>query len=336
MRSGKRLLQLALSLAISGVFIWYAVRGIDFARVLSELRRAEYVYVLPTLIALCACQYLRAWRFRYLAEPVARMEFPSLLRISNIGLMAVLLLPVRLGEFVRPYLMKREHSASMSAALGAVAAERVIDGLVVTLGFFVLTQAGVTIPDEMSKAGLLALAVFAGAGTALGILLVGHERGAAILRAPIALISPRLADRVVRILSSFARGLEALRSVRALGIYLAWTLFFWGMQGLTNWTLFSAMSMELPLSAGFILVGLTVIALMLPSGPGFIGPIQAAVVWGLGLYSIEREKAFAFSILVHAISALVTITFGVASLLAAHMSMSSLVKASQAEANETA
>ena len=211
-----RWVQLALSLLVSAGFIWYAVRGVDFARVGALLKTANYLYVLPTLVAYTLFQFVRVWRFRYLAAPVAEMSFPALFRIGNIGMMAIALLPVRLGEFVRPYLMKREFNVSLTASLGPVAAERVIDGLVVTLGFFAVTQSGLAIPPEMRHAGLLALLVFVSAAFVLGLVLIGHETGANFLRRVIAVVSPRLADRVVTLVTSFAHGLSAF--IRAMPV----------------------------------------------------------------------------------------------------------------------
>jgi glycosyltransferase 2 family protein len=336
MGSAKRWAQLLASLIISGAFIAYAVRGIDFAQVLVELKMTKYGYVIPSVLIFVAFQYLRAWRFKYLAKPIADMSFSSLVRISNIGVMSVLLLPVRLGEFVRPYLMRREYGASMTASLGAVAAERVIDGLVVTLGFFAVTRSGIVIPDEMSNAGLAAFLVFFSAATVLAVVLIGHEKGATLLRQIFGVFSHRLADKIVGMLTAFAGGLQALRSPRALVLYVAWTLFYWLLQGIQNWTLFMAMGIELPLIASYILVALTVIALMLPAGPGFIGPIQAAMVWGLGLFAVDKEKAFAFSILTHALSAAIQIVFGLVSLLTSHLSITSIVDESQKEAANAA
>ena len=51
--------------------------------------------------------------------------------------MAILALPVRLGEFVRPYFVARERRVRMSAAVGTVAVERIVDGLLISILFFV-------------------------------------------------------------------------------------------------------------------------------------------------------------------------------------------------------
>lgn len=325
-------MQLLVSLLVSGGFIWYAVRGMDFGRVGTLLQTANYLYVLPVLGICVASQIVRLWRFRYLAEPVAHMTFKPLFRIGNIGMLAVFALPFRLGEFVRPYLMKREYKVSMTSGLAAVAAERVIDGLIVMLGFFAITQSGLKIPDEMGHYGLMALLVFVGAATLLSIVMIGHEAGANFLRRLISIVSPKLADRIVRMLISFAEGLGALRKPRPLAAYLFWTLVFWGLNGLGNSALFGAMHLQgLPLLAGYLLTAVSVIALMIPGAPGNVGSIQAAMVLGLGMFGIAREEAFAFSILLHVSSALTTISFGLFSLFTSHLSMRALVEESQAE-----
>jgi uncharacterized protein (TIRG00374 family) len=327
-----RALQLLVSLLVSGGFIWYAVRGMDFSRVATLLKTANYIYLLPVFAISIASQLARVWRFRYLAEPVADMTFKPLFRIGNIGMLAVFALPFRLGEFVRPYLMKREYKVSMTAGLAAVAAERVIDGLIVMLGFFAITQSGLQIPDEMGHYGLMALLVFLGAASLLSIVMVGHEAGANFLRRLISILSPKLAERIVGMLVSFAEGLGALRKPRPLALYLFWTLVFWGLNGLCNSALFGAMHLQaLPVLAGYLLTAVTVIALMIPGAPGNVGSIQAAMVLGLGMFGVAKEEAFAFSILLHVSGALITVVFGLFSLFTSHLSMSALVKESQAE-----
>lgn len=330
----QRWLQVVLSFAISAVFIWYAVKGVDFSRVVELLKTASYAYLVPLFAVQVALQYVRVWRFRYLVAPMVELKLKDLFRIGNIGMMAIFLLPVRLGEFVRPYLIKRDFGVSMSASLGAVAAERVIDGLVVTLGFFAVTQSGIDFPSEMRHAGLVAFAVFLGAGGVLAVVLVGHEAGANLLRRVIAVVSPKLADRIVRMVVSFAEGLGALKRPQVLALYMGWTLLTWGLTGISCWVSLGVMHIELPVLAGYVLTALTVIALMLPSGPGFVGPIQAAYVWGLALFMVDRERAFALSVVGHIVNMVVTLGFGLFSLARSHMSMSTLVKESQESAND--
>ncbi len=330
--SGKRVAQLLVSIALSAAFVWYAVRGVDFARVGHTLATANYAWAVPALLCCVVIQVARLWRFGYLVAPFARPDFAALFRIGNVGMFAIFALPVRLGEFVRPFMLKREFGASMSAGLGAVAAERVIDGLVVTLGFFAITRAGVELPPAMIHAGLAALLVFVAAAAVLGVVLFGHEKGMALLRRPMALISPRIADRVVRIVASFAEGLRALTQPKKLGAYLFFTLVFWVLSGISNYWLFNALAIPADLVMAYVLVALTVVALMLPAGPGMIGGVQAAVVWGMTSRGVDPSVAFAYSILIYLVQAAVTVGFGFYSLVHSHLSMGAIVSESQQEA----
>lgn len=328
----KRAVQLVVSLAVSAAFVWWILRGVDLARVGQILGSVSPGWIVGSSAALVAFHLLRIWRFRYLTLAVAPMSFGQLFRIGNIGTMAVLLLPVRLGEFVRPYLMRRELGCGMAAGLGTVAVERVIDGLVVMLGFFLITHTGVAVDERVTHAGLGALLVFAGAAVALSVVMVGHGKGARLIHRPLALVSVKLADMVVAMLTGFAKGLGGLASSRYLGVYVGWTLLFWGAAGASNWLLLGAMDISLPFIAGYVLLGLQVIGVMLPSGPGMIGPLQAAIVWGLTLYGVDRETAVAFSLLSHMLSVSCTMAFGMYSLLTSQLSLRSLVSASQSEA----
>src|SRR5512135_1059194 len=96
--------------------------------------------------------------------------------------------------------------------------------------------------------------------------------------------------------------------------------------------------MALPLGwmPAFLIVGITVIAVMLPTGPGFIGAFQWSIIWGLSMFGVSKDVALAYSLVAHAVTAVGTSSFGLWSLLTAHLSMSALVSESQEEVGEVA
>src|SRR4029079_11245838 len=90
------------------------------------------------LATLAVTHLFRAWRWDFLLRSAgARVPLHRLLAISSVGFMAILALPLRLGELVRPYYVAREGHVRMSAALGTIAVERIVDGLVISIVFFV-------------------------------------------------------------------------------------------------------------------------------------------------------------------------------------------------------
>src|SRR5262245_25966454 len=99
--------------------------------VVDSLRWADLApYLAGYVVLLAVIHVCRAWRWRNLLAPLG-VQVPAgrLLAISFVGFMAILAFPARLGELVRPALIRRKGELSASAALGTIAVERIVDGL---------------------------------------------------------------------------------------------------------------------------------------------------------------------------------------------------------------
>src|SRR5687767_8910858 len=109
----------------------------DIQKALEALEWAEFAPYLAAYLGLMIVSHLcRSLRWNYLLAPLGIKIPPGpLLAISSVGFMAILALPARLGELVRPGLM-RKRGISASSALGTVAVERIIDGLMISLFVF--------------------------------------------------------------------------------------------------------------------------------------------------------------------------------------------------------
>src|SRR5215510_10473864 len=105
----KLAINIALSLVMLVVCVW-AVWPDDPGQVAGAFRRLEWSQFWPYLAGytalLAATHFCRAWRWNNLLEPIGvRLGAAKLLAISSVGFMAILALPARLGEFVRPALI---------------------------------------------------------------------------------------------------------------------------------------------------------------------------------------------------------------------------------------
>ena len=141
----KRLVQALAGLAISGAALWLTLRGKDLGAIADEIRQADYRYLAPYLaILLIAIHLARTVRWGILLEPVAKVPFGRLNAASAVGIMALVVLPFRLGEFARPYLVAQRPALRVSAALSSVVVERVVDGIFMGL---LLVVALLAVPD---------------------------------------------------------------------------------------------------------------------------------------------------------------------------------------------
>jgi hypothetical protein len=247
---------------------------------------AKYLYAYIGLLVIV--QLTRALRWNFLLAPLGvRVPNAPLLAISSVGFMAILALPARLGEFVRPGLL-RKRGVSASAALGTVAVERIIDGLLVSLFVFVAFFAlrGPQSPGWMMLTAYIALGIFA---LALVFLVGALKWPESSVRFWLRLsllprVAPRIASVIERKALDMIRGFEVMRDVRNLSAFVAWSVVYWTCNGLGVWVLARGFGLDLGLVGGFATMGLVAVGITLPNAPGLVGQFQWFTLMGLSLY----------------------------------------------------
>src|SRR5262249_4164194 len=130
----KLLIRLVISAVLAGVFVWFMRHaGLPMQPPAQAFERTHWAGVAAYFGLYGLVHYFRAMRWEYLLRPIVSVPKRRLISIGFIGFLAILLLPLRMGEVVRPYLLRQEGRVSGSAAMGTIAAERVLDGLYVAL-----------------------------------------------------------------------------------------------------------------------------------------------------------------------------------------------------------
>jgi hypothetical protein len=287
-------INLLLSLGMLALCTWLvwpgAAERVQLQAVIGGLSWAD---VGPYLAAYLGLQILvhlcRALRWNHLLAPLG-VHVPAgpLLAISSVGFMAILALPARLGEFVRPGLLRRGNYTTASAALGTVAVERIVDGLIISLLVFgaFFAHHGPTSPGWMMPTAYAALGVFT---VALLFLVFALRRPEGTVRFCLALtLLPRLAPRIAGIIEhrllEVIRGFSALKHVRSLVLFLVWSMVYWGANGLGVWVLAHAFGLPLSLIGAYATMGLLGVGISLPNSPGLVGQFQWFTLLGLSLY----------------------------------------------------
>ncbi len=123
-----------------------------------SLRTANYLYLVPTLATIFLSHFLRAFRWRYLLDPIRRVDTKSLLSSLLIGYAANVVTPAHLGEILRAYILSKKRALSMSAILATVVMERIID-VFSLLALMALALAIYPFPDWVVKSGTILFAV---------------------------------------------------------------------------------------------------------------------------------------------------------------------------------
>jgi uncharacterized protein (TIRG00374 family) len=256
----------------------------------------------------------RVFRWQLLFSP-QKMRRTNIFHALNIGYFLSNLLPARLGDFIRAYMIGDLERVSKARALSTVVVERLADGLTVVLLLALTALFVPNIPAEARQGAAVVAIVGIGGLAFLLTLSFQKERGLAFLRRLASPIPFLRSDRIWGPVEALVDGFAVLRSPRPLlGVGL-WSLFAWLLGGLMFWVVMRAMHLDLPVSGAFLVMTVTSLVVVVPSSPGYIGVFHAAAVLTLtSVYSIEKSDALGYAVVMHAFSYVWLIVLGVYSI----------------------
>ncbi len=269
---------------------------------LPAARQFEHVrwWTVPVYVAsLVVVHWFRAWRWDYLLRPVAKVPTSRIIAIAWVGFMAIMMLPFRAGEVVRPVLIRRDGRVSGSAAMGTIAAERVLDGLFVALLLVATLWFIPRLPLEgvvflgfpvarLVQYGYATFALFAGALVTLAVFLVARNFAETATLKVVGLVSERLARRLARMVGGLADGLRSLPDPKLMGPFMLQTALYWGVNALGMWLLGWGCGLPMTPGHGFAVMGVLAMGILLPQGPGLFGSFQFFVYLALRMYFPEE------------------------------------------------
>ena len=292
--------KIILGITISALLLFFAFRSVDIQELIVVFKSADYKFLIPAISLNLLSILFRAVRWKYLLKPVKEIGIRSLSSAIFIGFMANGVLPVRLGEFVRAYVIGKKENVSKSLSFATIVVARMFDGM--TIMFFlvvILLWYSYSFPEWIRNAIHIGLSFYF---LALGFLILLKTRPEVSLKLASFLLKPfpeKINQLVTRILYSFIAGLEILSSTKNILIASFYSFLVWIPSGFIIYILAGSFGMELGLSASFLMLVILVICMMIPSAPGSIGTIQYFCVVGLAIFGISKATALIFSIVYH-------------------------------------
>ena len=143
--------------------------------------------------------------------PIKPVKVSQLFNITVIGFMANNILPVRIGELVRAYILGKREQLSKSLALATIIIERLLDGLTI-LSFLIPIVLFFSFPQWLRKAGLVFLILYVVIIAVLFLLNYFSQKIIQIIEKLIMPFSPCFAQRFEKILLSFCEGLKIFKT----------------------------------------------------------------------------------------------------------------------------
>ncbi len=316
-------------LIISAVLLVGLFSTVDFRELAGEFRNADYRYVVPAIFLFVLSLFARTFAWRTLLKN--QVSFGKVFLTINEGYLLNNFLPFRLGEVGRAFLISRgESKVRFWQALSTIMVERILD--VLLIGGLVL----VTLPFVVGMEGAESKALLAVLIMAVGLLFLFY--------------AARNRDFFLRVLGWFQARISFLKFIKASQVHS----FFDGLSVMTDFRRFSAVLFWLVLnwsitaflyyltllafvpSARFVWaafgLGMVGLGVAIPSAPGGLGVVQAALVFVLRLFDVSYVQALAYAITVHAVYYFITSLLGIYGLMVEGESLVGLYRALRSRA----
>lgn len=295
----RALLRLVLSLVAGAVALWLLARGaLPLVPSKQALAAVPWWASGGYLLAYASVHWLRAVRWRWLLAPLGEVSLGRLTRVSFIGFAAIVILPLRAGELVRPLLIRKETSISGWGATGTIAAERVIDGLMVSallaLGLLFATQRSplptqigeLKVPVSLIPVGAyLMLALFACAMLAMVLFYARRQLARRLVNLLVGWASPRLGRWISARVEQLALGLGFLPKGRYAVPFTLVTLLYWlGNAAATQLLAVGCGLTGMDFFIALVSMGVLALGILMPNAPGYFGAFQISVYASLALF----------------------------------------------------
>lgn len=301
-------IRLWIGTGVSIFFMALLFRKIDFRQLGTALGAVDYRFILLGVLCTFFSYFLRALRWRYLLISVKRIPISSLYPATIIGYMANNLLPARLGELVRAYVLAEREGLETPSVFASLVIDRLFDGFTVLL-MLLITLFTLHLPQDLAGAGsavriggVLTFLLYCGV---LLFLLLLKRRTMRTLSFVGMLLKPfprRFSDHLLPLLGSFIAGIRLSSRSGHIAAVLVLSLLIWTFAVLPVDLTLQGFGIQLPLTASMFIMVLLVFAVMVPAAPGFIGTYHYACFKGLSAFGIADSTSISIALIIHGMS----------------------------------
>ncbi len=303
-----------LAIALLGWFL----RDANLDDVWSHVRSANVGMLILALIFVVTTFWIRTFRWQQLLAPIGPTQFRTVFRAGVIGFAALSILPARVGDILRPYLVARQEGLPFTATFATIVMERVLD-LIAVLTLMAIYVWGFADTSKWNPRLLGPIEISAAVGGAAALvllvimwLLASHpDRIERLMHSTDRVLPRRVALRMGELARTFSQGFAVAREPRGFLLALLWSFPLWTAIAAETWAVTRAFGIDLSFSGTFLLQLFLVVGVAVPT-PGGVGSYHEAYRFGVTtFFGAPNDQAVAAAIVVHAVAFIPVLLLGV-------------------------
>jgi uncharacterized protein (TIRG00374 family) len=319
---GARRAKTILGYALAVVCLAWVIHGTRLDRLFANVGHISWSLVVLGLVFDVVSYICAGARWHFLLLPVGRLGALRTTQAIYAGLFLNEVLPMRVGELTRAYLVSRWLKASVLRIIPSMAMERFFEATWLAVGIG-LTAMFVPLPQNLVRSGdILGALVLAGAALFFVIVLRERKR----LAGEVAGRSRRsgLFGRLGRAAGNLGRGIGEIGLTWNTAAAFGTTFLVFAFQAFSFWLIMVAYHLHLSFWVGMAVFLIVYFGTSLPNAPANVGAYQFFCVLGLQLFGLDKTLATGFSIVVFVLLTVPLIILGFFAMARSGLSIGSL------------
>lgn len=295
------------------IFIWS--RFINLGEITATLSKLNLVYLLPIFTFMLLSPILRAVRLKIFLSEVQKISLKDLIFLNGISQILNYFIPIRAGEIAKGIYLHTQYKMDLKKAVIWIFLDRFVDFLVVLMMAGLLL---VIVPTSLNISMVVIVVIIFLTGLTLTYLAIFKV---SIFQKLINILMPLLIEGHIKIyftkLSNFILDSFKIlkRSPKDLLLMIIITILAYGADAAIWYFSFLALASNQGFAKMYLGQLLSALTYLIPAAPGYIGSAEASGLLVLsGIFGIGTNLASATTVLIHVLSAIFIIIFGLISI----------------------
>ena len=282
-------------LLLAGACLAWVFHDIDYRELWHNMSAVNWWWILPAVVVDILSYVCQGLRWQLLLRHFGRVTTLEATKAVYAGLFLNEILPLRVGELFRTYIISRWLSIKFISAIPSVVVERLFDAIWLGAGIGI-TAIFIHVPENLTTAAdHIGIAILFVTGIFLYLIVFRKQNARAPARKRIGWKPLRI---VVVFFQTIADEIKVLGTSRFFYLSFAASSLILILQILAFWFVMLAYGLTPSLWIGTAVLLLLHLGTVLPNAPSNVGTYQLLCVVGLTFFGVDKTVAAAFSVVV--------------------------------------
>ena len=285
-----------LGIPISILLIYLTFKDFNFNSVIPIVKNIKIYFFLLFLISTFWEIFFRTLKWYLIILPSKKTDFKELFKFEIISLGINNILPFRMGEISKMFLLSQKYSLSKTTAISTVFVERILDTFILFGSFLIYSSLG-NINIGIRKENIILILIVLSVMIFLIFIYIDK-----IIELKTFSDIEKNHPKIHQILIKIRKGGICFKNPRLTFLILLSGLIQWNFDVLNNFIIAKAMKIDLDYFKAAITVFAGSVSASIPSMPGYFGNYEYAISRVMILWGVDRNISVIFPSLIHILS----------------------------------